>query len=57
MDVADPAVSAVWIGGLLSWIPVWYNPQGRLDPDQVAAEFVQAIDRIVGARDSEPTRE
>jgi len=50
MDVVDPAVSSVWIGGLLSWIPVWYNPQGRLKPEEVAAEFVRAIDRIVAAK-------
>ena len=57
MDVADPGVSAVWIGGLLSWIPVWYNPQGRLGPEQVAAEFVRAIDRIAGSREDESTHE
>jgi AcrR family transcriptional regulator len=49
MQVADPSMAAVWIGGLLSWIPVWHNPAGRQNPDQVAAEFVSAIDRLVGA--------
>lgn len=52
MDVKDPGVSSVWIGGLLSWIPVWYNPEGRLSPEEVAAEFVRAIDRVVGAKPS-----
>jgi AcrR family transcriptional regulator len=48
MRVADPSMVAVWIGGLLSWIPVWHNPVGRQQPDQVAAEFVSAVDRLVG---------
>ena len=49
MQVADPSMAAVWIGGMLSWIPVWYNPAGRQNPDQVAAEFVSAIERLIGA--------
>jgi AcrR family transcriptional regulator len=49
MHVDDPAITSVWIGGLLSWIPVWYNPAGRKDADRVAAEFVAAVDRLVGA--------
>lgn len=52
LQVDDPTISAAWIGGLLSWIPVWYNPAGRLNPQQAATEFVQAIDRIVAAKGS-----
>lgn len=47
MRVANPAMSSVWIGGLLSWIPVWYNPLGRRKPDEVVAEFVAAVERLV----------
>ncbi len=50
MQVENPSMTSVWIGGLLSWIPVWHNPAGRQKPDRVAAEFVAAVDRLIGAR-------
>jgi len=49
MKVDDPAITSVWIGGLLSWIPVWHNPAGRREIDAIARDFVDAIDRLVGA--------
>lgn len=50
IHVDDPAMTSVWIGGLLSWIPVWHNPAGSQSPDSIAAQFVQAIDRLVGVK-------
>jgi AcrR family transcriptional regulator len=47
MRVANPSMTAVWIGGLLSWIPVWYSPAGRRKPDEVVSEFVAAVERLV----------
>ena len=47
MRVANPSMTAVWIGGLLSWIPVWYSPSGRRKPDEIVAEFVAAVERLV----------
>jgi AcrR family transcriptional regulator len=47
MRVANPGMTSVWIGGLLSWIPVWYNPAGRRKQDEVVAEFVAAVERLV----------
>lgn len=47
MRVPSPAMTSVWIGGLLSWIPVWYNPEGRRKLDEVVAEFVAAVERLV----------
>ena len=47
MRVANPSMTAVWIGGLLSWIPVWYSPVGRRKPDEIVSEFVAAVERLV----------
>ena len=47
--VADPGLAAVWIGGLLSWIPKWYVPGGSRSADEVVDHVVNASMRLVGA--------
>lgn len=47
--VADPSLAAVWIGGLLSWIPNWYVPGGSRSSDEVVDHVVDASMRLVGA--------
>ncbi len=44
----DPFV-AVWIGGLISWIPTWYSPSGQRSADEVVEYLVQAALRLAGA--------
>lgn len=44
----DPFV-AVWIGGLISWIPTWYSPKGKRSADDVVEYLVQAALRLAGA--------
>ena len=52
VTVADPSMTSVWIGGLISWIPVWYMPGGRRKESEVAAELVDAVMRLVGAAEA-----
>ena len=52
ISVADPAMTSVWIGGLISWIPVWYTPGGRRKEAEVVAELVAAVMRLIGAREA-----
>lgn len=47
--ISDPAMSSVWIGGLMSWIPLWYVPGGRRDAAEIVASAVDAVMRLVGA--------
>lgn len=44
----DPFV-AVWIGGLISWIPTWYSVDGKRSADEVIQYLVQATLRLAGA--------
>lgn len=46
---ADSLVS-VWIGGLISWIPVWYSRGGRRSDADVVDQLIDACLRLVGAR-------
>ena len=40
---------AVWIGGLISWIPTWYSPGGQRSADDVIDQLVTAALRLAGA--------
>ena len=40
---------AVWIGGLISWIPTWYSPKGQRSAEDVVEYLVQAALRLAGA--------
>lgn len=44
----DPFV-AVWIGGLISWIPTWYSGKGKRSAQEVVDYLVQAALRLAGA--------
>lgn len=48
--VADPGLAAVWIGGLISWIPNWYVPGGSRSADEVVEHIVDASMRLVGGQ-------
>ena len=49
-SLADPAVAALSIGGLVSWAYVWYRPHGRLSPDALADEVSGLILAMVGVK-------
>ena len=40
---------AVWICGLISWIPTWYSPQGQKSAADVIDQLVDAAKRLAGA--------
>lgn len=40
---------AVWIGGLISWIPTWYSSSGQRSEEEVIEYLVQAAVRLAGA--------
>ncbi len=48
--VADRSLTATTISGIISWLPSWYVPGGRLTKDQVIEETLLIIRRIVLAR-------
>lgn len=43
----DPSVTATTIGGILSWLPTWYLPDGRLSAQQVIDHTVQMVLKLV----------
>lgn len=46
----DAHVTALSIGGMVSWAYVWFRPTGRLSVEQVAAEMSRLILQMVNAK-------
>lgn len=47
--VRDPLLTAVSIGGLLTWIASWYRSPGRWSQAEVTLHAVEMVERMVGA--------
>ncbi len=43
------AMDAIWIGGLISWLPVWYSASGKLSKKDVLFGLVEAGLKLIGA--------
>ena len=48
--IADVRIAALAIGGMVSWVYVWYRPEGRLTQDQISDELVSLILGMVNVR-------
>jgi hypothetical protein len=47
--LSDPHLTTLAIGGISTWIQVWYRPEGRLTPSEIADGLTELIMRMVGA--------
>ena len=46
-DVEDPLLTAVSIGGLVTWVSSWYRPLGRWSQTDVTRHMIQNVERMV----------
>jgi AcrR family transcriptional regulator len=46
-EVEDYSVAATTIGGIVSWLPNWYVPAGRLSADEVVGITVRLVERML----------
>jgi AcrR family transcriptional regulator len=54
--VADPAITALAIGGMIIWTHRWYRPSGRLSADAVAGAMADAALSMVARSDASSER-
>lgn len=47
--IEDAHLTALAVGGMVSWAYVWYRPGGRLSAKAIGEDFAQMILRMVGA--------
>ena len=45
----DVRAATLAIGGMISWVYIWYRPQGRLSADEVARHMAGYALRVAGA--------
>lgn len=53
-DVDDALLTAVSIGGLLTWVASWYRPLGRWSQTDVTIHMIRNVERIVCRRATTP---
>ena len=46
--IGDRELAALAIGGMVSWVYVWYRATGRLDRATLAARFTALILAVIG---------
>ena len=46
-ELTDPVMASTTILSALNGIPSWYDPAGRLSPDQIADHFVDLVLRML----------
>lgn len=55
IDVSDPHLTALAIGGMVSWTCVWYRAAGRLSMAEIADEMSELVLSMTNARRSAAT--
>jgi AcrR family transcriptional regulator len=53
-DVDDPLLTAVSIGGLVTWVASWYRPLGRWSQTDVTIHMIRNVERMVCRRSPAP---
>jgi AcrR family transcriptional regulator len=43
IESCDPKLAAFTIAGALNWICMWYEPEGALGPEEIAAQFARTL--------------
>ena len=46
-DVDDPLLTAVTIGGMVTWVANWYRPLGRWSQTDVTMHMIRNVERMV----------
>ena len=51
-ELTDPLLTAVSIGGLVTWVASWYRPLGRWSQTEVTMHMIRNVERMVAPRHS-----
>jgi hypothetical protein len=47
--VRDPRTASLAVGGMVSWIYIWYRDGGRLSPSDIGAHMADYVMNLLGA--------
>jgi AcrR family transcriptional regulator len=48
--VPDPALTATTIGGMMSWVALWYQPGGHWSEAEIITHIIRSVERLVAVR-------
>ncbi|MFQ3220421.1 MAG: AcrR family transcriptional regulator [Paraglaciecola sp.] len=48
-ELSAHEMDVIWIGGLITWLPVWFSLNGKLSQHDVLLSFVSAGLKLIGA--------
>lgn len=51
-EADDPMLESLAISGMVRWVHRWHNPEGRLQPEQIAQKMSAFALRIVGYKEA-----
>lgn len=43
----DPRLTATTIGGMMSWVALWYQPHGHWSETEIIAHVIRSVERLV----------
>ncbi len=55
-DVEDPLLTAVTIGGMVTWVASWYRPLGHWSQTDIVMHTIHNVERMVGASARPPAK-
>lgn len=50
--IEDPALTSITIGGMMTWVSLWYHPMGKWSEAEITAHLIKSVERIVFAQPS-----
>lgn len=56
-DIRHAQRTALWIGGLLTWIANWYHEGGKWSAEEILEDAAYAVEKMVMPRPDRPTRD
>lgn len=48
--VDDPVLTATTIGGMMSWVALWYQPGGHWSEAEIITHIIRSVERLVAVR-------
>jgi AcrR family transcriptional regulator len=49
-EIDDISLASLTIGGMLSWVSLWYSPEGKRSASEIIAHLIRSVEKIVSPR-------
>jgi AcrR family transcriptional regulator len=49
-EIDDISLASLTIGGMLSWVSLWYSPEGKRSASEIIAHLIRSVEKIVTPR-------